>query len=79
MECPQTVRLRNNYTGASAIHDAAMARLQQRLGICPTSEFLVLSDALDWASVELERTRAALDAHVREHCCIVQDNTATQA
>ena len=79
MECAERAQLQNNYMGASAIHDTAMARLQQRLGICPTSEFLVLSDALDWASVELERTRAALDAHVREHCCIVQDNTATQA
>jgi hypothetical protein len=79
MECLQTVRLRNNYTGASAIHDAAMALLQQRIGICPTSEFLMLSDALDWASAELEYTRSALDAHVREHCGIVQDNSGTQA
>jgi hypothetical protein len=72
------VRLQKNYTRASAIFDAARARFEGRIGICPKSEFLVLSDALDWASDELERARAELDAHVRAHCCMVQGSTVTQ-
>jgi hypothetical protein len=71
-------RLRKDYLRASVIFDAARARFQQRIGICPRSEFIVLSDALDWASDELDRARAALDAHIREHCCVVQVNAAPQ-
>jgi hypothetical protein len=77
MECAERVRLQNNYTGASAIHDAAIAQLRKRIGICPISDFLVLCDVLDWASSQLERVRAALDAHIGEHCCMVQDSTIT--
>jgi len=78
MEGAERVRLQENYTTASAIFDAAKTRLQQRIGICPTSEFRVLYEALDRALAELERARAALDAHIWEHCCMVQDSTVTQ-
>ena len=78
MECAQGVRLRKNYTTACAVFDAARARFEQRIGICPKSEFLVLSGELDRAAAELERTRAALDAHIRDHCCMVQGNTVAQ-
>jgi hypothetical protein len=78
MGCAERARLQKNYTTVSAVFDAARARFQQRIGICPKSEFVVLSDALDWASAELERARAALDAHIRDHCCMVQGNTVKQ-
>jgi hypothetical protein len=67
-----------NYTRASASFEAAQAPFEERIRICPKREFLVLSDALDWASDELERARAELDAHIREHCCMVQGSTVTQ-
>jgi hypothetical protein len=79
MECAERLRLEKNYTTASATFDAARVRVQQRIGICPEGEFVVLSDALDWASAELERARAALDAHIWEHCCTVRGtSTVTQ-
>ena len=39
---------------------------------------LALSDALDWASDELESARAVLDAHILEHCCMVLGNSVEQ-
>jgi hypothetical protein len=79
MECAQSVCLRKNYTKACAIFDAAKARLEQRIGICPKSEFLALSGELDRALAELERTRVELDAHIWEHCCTVRgSSTVTQ-
>jgi hypothetical protein len=71
MDCTQRLRLQKNYTTASAIFDAARARLPRRIGICPKSEFGMLRDELGRASDELERTRAALEAHIQEHCCMV--------
>jgi hypothetical protein len=77
MECIQRLRLQKNYT-PSAIFDAARLRVQRRIGICPKSEFSVLREAVDRASAELERARATLDAHIWEHCCMVQGSTVTQ-
>jgi hypothetical protein len=71
MECEQRVRLRKIYMTASVSFDGARTRLQQRVGICPKSEFWVLCEALDRASDELKLARAALDAHIQEHCCMV--------
>ena len=79
MECAERVRLQNNYTTACAVFDGAKTRLQQRIGICPTSEFRVLYEALDRASAGLERARAALDAHIWEHSCMGQEGRVTQA
>jgi hypothetical protein len=79
MEGAERVRLQENYTTASAIFDAAKTRLQQRIGICPIGEFRVPYEALDRASAELERARTALEAHIWEHCCMVQEGTVTQA
>ena len=78
MECAERMRLQNNYATASETFDAARARYQQRIGTCQKSEFWVLSEAVDRASAELERARAALDAHIWEHCCMVQGSTVTQ-
>jgi hypothetical protein len=71
VECVQRARLKKNYTTASVILEAARTRLHQRIGNCPTTEFLALTDELDRASDELKRASAALDAHVREHRCMV--------
>jgi hypothetical protein len=78
MECEERVQLRNNCTAASATFDAVRARFQQKLGICPKSDFLALTDELDRASTALERTRAALDSHIRVHWCMVQSSTVRQ-
>jgi hypothetical protein len=78
MQCAERVQLQSNYKVASASLDASRVQFLQRIGICPKSEFLVLRDELDRASAEAERARAALDAHVREHICMVQRNTIPQ-
>ena len=78
MECKQRLHLQRNYTTASAIFDAATVQVHRGIGICTESEFGMLRDELDRASAELERARAALDAHIRDHCCMVQGNTVKQ-
>ena len=78
MECKQRLHLQRNYTTASAIFDAATVQVHRGIGTCQKSEFWVLSEAVDRASAELERARAALDAHIWEHCCRVQGSTVTQ-
>jgi hypothetical protein len=67
--------LQKNYTTARAVLDAAQAQYQQRVGICPKSEFEMLRDELVRLSDELEHARAALGAHIGEHCCMVQSST----
>jgi hypothetical protein len=37
----------------------------------------MLRDELELASAEVERTHAALDAHIRQHCCMVRGRTIT--
>jgi hypothetical protein len=78
MECKQRLHLQRNYTTASASFDAARAQYQLRIGVCTESEFGMLRDELDWASAQLESAHAALDAHIWEHCCMVQGSTVTQ-
>ena len=79
MECIQRLHLQKNYRTANAGFDAARARVQRRIGLCPVSEFGMLRDELDWASAQLESARAALDAHIRDHCCcMVQGSTVTR-
>jgi hypothetical protein len=81
MECEQRARLRKIYMTASVTFDGArtLLQIQQRVGICPKREFWALWEALDRASDGLKLARAALDAHIQEHCCMVQDGTVTQA
>ena len=57
--------------------DAARARVQRRIGLCPASEFGMLRDELELASTEVERTHSALDAHIRQHSCTVHGSTIT--
>jgi len=75
MECIQRLHLQKNYRTANAGFDAARARVQRRIGLCPVSEFGMLRDELELASAEVERTHAALDAHIRQHSCMVQGST----
>ena len=78
MECAERARLQNNYATARGILDATRARAQQKIDTCRKSDFLVLSNALNWAFAELERARAEFDAHIQEHCCIVLGNSIEQ-
>ena len=78
MECRQRLHLQRNYTTVSAIFDAAKVQVHGGIGIWTESEFEMLRDELDWASGQLESARAALDAHIRDHCCMVQGSTVTQ-
>jgi hypothetical protein len=78
MECKQRLHLQRNYTTASAIFDAATVQVHRGIGTCTESEVEMLRHELDWASAQLERARAALDAHIWEHCCMVQGSTVTQ-
>ena len=71
-------RLRKDYMAASATFDAARARFDQRIGICPKSEFQMLRDELELLSDELKLARTALDAHIQEHCCMVKGNSVKQ-
>jgi hypothetical protein len=75
MECKERLRLQKNYTTANALFDAARARLPRRIGILPKSKFGMLRDELERASAKLERARAALDAHISEHGCTVQESS----
>jgi len=77
MECIQRLHLQKNYRTANAGFDAARARVQRRIGLCPVSEFGMLRDELELASAEVERTHTALDAHIRQHSCMVQGSTIT--
>ena len=78
MECIQMTRLWKDYTAANTNFEGARARLPRRVGKCPTSELEMLCDELERLWDESERARAALDAHIREHCCMVQGNTVKQ-
>ena len=73
MECTQMLRLRKDYTAATATFDEARPRLPRRVGICPTSELKMLSDELQRLWDESERARDALDAHIQKHCCMVRN------
>jgi hypothetical protein len=72
MECIQMTRLWKDYTAANVTFEGARARLPRRVGNCPTSsELKMLCDELERLWDESERARAALDAHIQEHCCMV--------
>lgn len=69
MGCGQRLWLTSVWKAASATLDVARQQLQRRMGYCSKAEFLVLTDNLDRASEEVDRTRAALDEHIRIHGC----------
>jgi hypothetical protein len=78
MECKQRLHLQRNYTTASAIFDAATVQVHRGIGIWAESEFEMLRHELDWASAQVESARAALEAHLRDHCCMVRGITVRQ-
>jgi hypothetical protein len=61
---------------ACATLDLIRERLRERIGKCSRSEFLTLNDEFDRANELLGHARAALDNHVRQHCCLAQDGAA---
>ena len=69
MSCQERDLLRNEHAEAGAAFDAARQVLQDRMGVSPKSEFLVLNQATEKAWANLQRAHQALDAHIRSHDC----------
>src|SRR5690242_14187666 len=76
MSCVRRTRLEQKYAQASATCDGIRQRLRDRMGVCPKSEFLALSDELDRATEVLDHARVALRVHVRQHCCLAQTSAS---
>jgi len=77
MECATRARLERQHNRADARFDTVRKRLNERIGVCLKEEFLALSDELDRESETLDHARAALDNHIRQHCCLTR-GTASQ-
>jgi hypothetical protein len=77
MSCVRRFLFEKKFRAASASFDTAMQSLTERIGVCPKSEFVALKEQLDRALAELESARSALDDHIREHCCLAEENAAT--
>src|SRR5262245_45655331 len=60
MKCDPRFLFEKKLRAASANFDTAMQSLTERIGVCPKSEFVALSDQLDRAWEKLARTRSAL-------------------
>jgi hypothetical protein len=69
MGCMESVRLEHQYLEAQTAFDEAQRNLHAKMGILPRGEYLALSRATEQAWLTVQRTRAALDRHVREHSC----------
>jgi len=70
MECPERLRLEQNYRDATATLDAAVQKCRERIAISKREEFLRLSQKLETASDALRRIQQDLDRHIKEHCCL---------
>jgi hypothetical protein len=77
MSCVRRTRLEQKYVQASATCDGIRQRLRERIGICPKSEFLALSDDLDRATEVLYHARRAFESHIRQHCCLSKTSVST--
>ena len=79
MSCVKRARLEQSFNQAGARFDNARKKLLERIAVCSRAEFLALNDDVDRASELLDHTRAALDGHIRQHCCLAQHGAiATQ-
>jgi hypothetical protein len=78
MPCARRLRLEQKHDQASATLDSVKNRLRERLGRCAQGEFLTLNDELDRASELVQHARAALDSHIRQHCCLTQEGASAQ-
>jgi aminoglycoside phosphotransferase len=69
MGSKDSVRLEHQYLKAQTTFEQAQRDLDAKMGILPRGEFLELSQAADQAWLTVQRTRAAVDRHMREHSC----------
>jgi hypothetical protein len=69
MGCTDSVRLEHQYLKAQTTFEQAQRDLDAKMGILPRGEFLELSRVADQAWLTVQRTRAAVDRHMREHSC----------
>jgi len=69
MRCDERTQLENEHGEAGLAFDAAREVLQERIGISPKEDFISLSRAVDTTWDAVNRTRVALDEHIREHNC----------
>jgi hypothetical protein len=67
--CGRRARLDRHFDEASAAFSNAHRRLLDQLATCSRSELATLNDAVDRAVEHLDHARAALDAHIKRHCC----------
>ncbi len=69
MGCMESVRLEHQYLEAQTAFDEAHRDLHAKVGILPRGEYLALSRDADQAWLTVQRTRTAVDRHMREHSC----------
>jgi len=79
MACVKRSGLEKRHDQAGARFDSIRKRLHERIGICPKEEFLMLNDDLERASKVLDAARAALDQHIRQHCCLTHETAGDAA
>jgi hypothetical protein len=76
MPCPTKERLQQRYNRVSVILDDARKRLLEGTTTRSETEFLELSDEVNRARDVLRHIRLSLDWHIRQHCCLMQEDTA---
>ena len=69
MPCARKAALEDAHRAARAKFNAAFQRLEKRIGISAREEYATLKSNVDAAWLELDYTRALLDAHIRRHGC----------
>jgi hypothetical protein len=72
MSCARRSSLEQRYRQACAAYDTARKRLHERFSADASGEFLGMSDQVDRAADLVAHARAALEAHIRQHCCLAQ-------
>jgi hypothetical protein len=69
MTCPTKAHLQQRHDQVTAIVNNARKRLLERVGICSSEEFRVLSEELESAWDTQDQARAAVDWHIQHHRC----------
>ena len=72
MPCTRRERLEEFFNASIARFDRARKRLLERIAFSSSREFLALNNAVNRAVDWMDRARAALDLHNRQHSCVRQ-------
>jgi hypothetical protein len=75
MLCPTKAHLQQRYNRVSVILDGARKRLLEGTATRSQTE---LSDEVDRARDLLDYIRLSLDLHIRQHCCLAQEDVAAR-